>query len=229
MLLTEKDIRTIQYCPKYYHFNGAEESTIETRVLNKLHAKITVLFLKNKTVDVAEIYSSLLSIFNREDLSGCLPADKTNYINKINIAINDSLKEFDIANYIPISGPLLFNKSIGKIAYKFNINGIYKNVKTKTVHFVEFIDGTKHSASADVSIKIKLNAIKKLIPIHHSGRARAYCHVFYFKNNEIQRSIVSSEEIKEENYSVYSHIIQNESYFPVLPCYRNCKYKKKCK
>tara|TARA_R110001599_G_scaffold79412_2_gene215147 strand:- start:988 stop:1677 length:690 start_codon:yes stop_codon:yes gene_type:complete len=228
MLLHQEDLRTVLYCPKFYEFNGPKEESIHIKILNKLHSKITVLFLKNQSISVSEIYTSLLSILSREDTSDMLPSDRTNLLNKINIDISDSLKKFCIDNYMPILGPITFNKSINGTTYSFQVNGIYKDLRNKTIHFAEFFDGNEHAALNDPALKIKLDTIKDIVPPHYTGRVRAYLHVFYYQNNEIQRLILSSEKNVVPDYSIVSTIINSKSYFPILPCHRKCAYKKQC-
>lgn len=227
-MLNENDFRTLMYCPKYYEFNSKNKLSIESAILNKLHARTTSLYLKNRKIDLVQIYNSLINVFSKEDTSTLLPADKTNLLNRMNIAMNQSAKHFDFEKFIPISGPIKVNHRLKNHTFTFTINGIYRNIKTKTLHFVEFSDYTEHSIKNDPTFKIKLNKIKDLVPSHHTGRARAYLHVFYFKSDFLEEIILSSENLKIPDYSAISDILSNKSFYPILPCNRSCKYKKRC-
>lgn len=227
-MLNENDFRTLIYCPKYYEFNSKEKLSLESAILNKLHARITAIYLKNQKIDLAEIYHSLLSVFSKQDTSSLLPSDKTNLLNRLNITINQSMKYFDFENFIPVSGPIKINHRLKNHTFTFTINGIYRNIKTKTLHFVEFSDYKEHSIYNDPTFKIKLDKIKNLVPSHHTGRARAFLHIFYFKSDFLEEIILSSEDLKIPDYSAISDILLNESFYPILPCNRSCKYKKRC-
>lgn len=227
-MLNENDFRTLIYCPRYYDFNSKNKLSLESKILNKLHSRITTLYLKNRKIDLVEVYNSLINVFSKQKTSDLLPPDKTNLLNRLNININQSMKYFDFEKFIPVSGPLKINYRLKNHTFTFTINGIYRNIKTKTIHFVEFSDYNEHAIQNDPTFKIKLDKIKDLVPPHHTGRPRAYLHVFYFKSDFLEETILSSENLKIPDYSAISDILLHKSFYPILPCTRSCKYKKRC-
>lgn len=226
--MNENDIRTLYYCPKFYQFNGSKSQSKESAILNKTYARITTLLLKNNKINTADIFNSLVSVFSNFNLNDLLPVDKTNLLNKLNIAIHDAVSFFDFENYIPIFGPFRINTKLKNHTFTFTINGVFRNSKTKTLHIVEFSDYPQHAIRNDYTLHAKIDEIKQLVPSHHSGRARTYLHVFYFKNNILNQEIISSEEIRSKPPLALSDIMTNETYFPILPCNRKCEYKKQC-
>ena len=135
--MNENDIRTLYYCPKFYQFNGPKSQSHESAILNKTYSRITTLLLKNKKVNTSDIFTSLVSVLSAHSLNDLLPVDRTNLLNKLNIAIHDAVALFDFEKYIPIFGPFRINVKLKNHTFTFTINGVFRNAKTKTLQHGE--------------------------------------------------------------------------------------------
>lgn len=228
-MINEKDFKTILKCPKYYFFNGPDPEPIQTKLLNKLHSRVTLFFLKNEKLDRSQIYNHLLTIFSQSDLKDIPQADRRDLINKTNIYINESLNIFDISKYAPIYGPLLFNYNLKNTAISLKVNGVFKSLKNKSLHFVYFSSENKHYIQNDPLIKYKLSLLSTLVPDHHLRAFDAYAHVFYFVGEDLKREVITLDDSLPRHYEAISDIIINKNYYPILPCTKACKYKKICK
>ena len=233
MVLNENDFKTLLMCPKKFSFEKDAPSDPELIIfiLNKILSKINLYFLKNKTINKDIVYQILLNVFIKESqkMNLILPAEKTSILNSIILNINDSLKAFNIEDYIPVFGPFILNKKLSNSVIKLKINGIYRSLKKQTLHIVMFSSyKNKHSVINDPTTSFKIEELVTLVPQHYTKRTRVFAHVFYFKNNTLAKEIISSENTTANDYTQLLALAESGTYYPVLPCTRKCKYKKIC-
>lgn len=234
MIVNENDFKTLIMCPKLFFFQkeNPTEDELKTKILNQIHSKITLYFLKNKRIDKGIIYRMTLKAFLKEVecRKDILPAEKTNLLNSIILSLDSSIKLFNIEDYIPIFGPFLLNRKISNSIIKLKINGIYRSIKKKTLHIVVFSSyKSRHSILNDPTIQYKIQELRTLVPEHYTRRTRVYAHVFYEKGDSLQKEIISSEELSINNFEPLIKLAESNSYYPIVPCLRKCKYKKTCK
>jgi hypothetical protein len=151
--ILEEDLRTASFCSKLYSLKGNLDFRDEVQIACKETMEKLILFQLKHGAD-ADYDEFLLNTIN-ESVSRIVRFRKVNeenyyetfdlYRRKVFHWITDWFKTFPSKSYVPVLGHYRARIQISSTVIELDISGIYKDVRTQSMHIITFYNDLKNS------------------------------------------------------------------------------------
>lgn len=233
--MNDNSIRAFAQCPRFHKFGGIFSFPILTNILKKTVEQQLVSSLR--TDDRNWLSNSNITLMKLIKESNINSLYMEGQVVDITSKLQKNLKEiFDTFNpiyYEIVTGPLFIPAKISKTKIELNISGIFKSLKSNTLHIIDFSPHTALDTIAnDLTIHMKIDVMEKFIHDFYDKRSKAILHTYFLNKNNNMLCIDSSNPILntslKDKQSIITAIEAGISY-PVNPCPNQfCLYKEKC-
>lgn len=236
-IIREAALRAYVTCPKLYKFGGKVFENPYTKLLRQSFEKIVIQAMSEGCLDPAMQYSSHIVQATKEleYHKVYLPQEVQKYQFKVAGLLTEVFKELPPNKFFPVAGVLPWRVKVSKSIVELNVSGIFRTRTNRTCHIVDFSPyQTMHNILNDPIAMLKTLTIAQVVnDLWTLHRDAVVMHVYsmdlhhHLRHAEIRSNALEDQiDIKDLEQVMYG--IENNYFYPNLPCTRECPFRAKC-
>lgn len=231
--LSENKLRTFLKCSQLYKYGNEEILPFETLIFKFFIEYIYSYGLRKPDYSMANLISiALPQTIKHFKLQETHLEGQIQEIERLLMTwINTFLSAFPIKKYMTLTGPLPYRVKVSSTVIDLDYSVTLKKIRKSGIELISFSPYEQYrDHMCDPVTHIKLYTMKEFANGRYN-QPRAILHTLYIYKKQLKINTITDKEINPEYLNMITNKIkdlENEHYFPLIPCPYKCKYIEYC-